>query len=119
MIAAIELVQVFETRQPFPATERIGAKVCQAARRHGLLTRPIGDVLLLMPPYCITEEQLLPPSKLLRYALQAVLCWPLTCSHVSSAVCFHSPHIFSKPRVASSPISGWHSPDAITASVCV
>lgn len=35
-----------------------GARVCFAARRHGLLTRPIRDVIVLMPPYCITEAQL-------------------------------------------------------------
>ena len=36
----------------------LGAKVCLAARRHGLLTRPIRDTIVLMPPYCITEAQL-------------------------------------------------------------
>jgi len=35
-----------------------GAAVCQAARRHGLLTRPIRDVVVLMPPFCITPDQL-------------------------------------------------------------
>lgn len=35
-----------------------GAQVCLAARRHGVLTRPIRDVIVLMPPYCITEAQL-------------------------------------------------------------
>jgi adenosylmethionine-8-amino-7-oxononanoate aminotransferase len=42
----------------FPAAERIGAKVCLAARKHGLLTRPIRDTLVLMPPYCVTDAQL-------------------------------------------------------------
>ena len=32
-----------------------GARVCEAAKKHGLLTRPIGNVLVLMLPYCITE----------------------------------------------------------------
>ena len=35
-----------------------GADVCFAARRHGLLTRPIRDTVVLMPPYCITDAQL-------------------------------------------------------------
>jgi adenosylmethionine-8-amino-7-oxononanoate aminotransferase len=34
------------------------AAVCLAARRHRLLTRPIGNVVVLMPPYCITDSQL-------------------------------------------------------------
>jgi adenosylmethionine-8-amino-7-oxononanoate aminotransferase len=58
LICAIELVRRFETREPFPFAERIGHRVCEAARRHGLLTRPVGDVLVLMPPYCATTEQL-------------------------------------------------------------
>jgi adenosylmethionine-8-amino-7-oxononanoate aminotransferase len=36
----------------------MGAQVCFAARRHGLLTRPIRDVVVLMPPLCIEEAQL-------------------------------------------------------------
>jgi adenosylmethionine-8-amino-7-oxononanoate aminotransferase len=38
--------------------ERTGKAVCDAARKHGLLTRPIQDTVVLMPPFCITEDQL-------------------------------------------------------------
>ena len=55
-IAGIELRQ--ENGEPFPAENLTGARVCLAARRHGLLTRPIRDVVALMPPYCITDAQL-------------------------------------------------------------
>jgi adenosylmethionine-8-amino-7-oxononanoate aminotransferase len=58
LICAIELVRDFATREPFPFAERMGHRVCDAARAHGLLTRPVGDVLVLMPPYCTTPEQL-------------------------------------------------------------
>jgi len=58
LICAIELVREFDSRQPFEFTERVGHRVCEAARHHGLLTRPIGDVLVLMPPNCVTESQL-------------------------------------------------------------
>ena len=44
--------------EPFAADERIGTRVCLAARKHGLLTRPIRDTIVLMPPYCITDAQL-------------------------------------------------------------
>ena len=57
-IAGIDLVADQDTREPFPWTAQMGAKVCLAARRHGLLTRPIGDTLVLMPPYCVSEDQL-------------------------------------------------------------
>lgn len=57
-ILAIELVADRKTRTPFSATERRGARICQTARDFGLLTRPIGDVLILMPSYSTTEEEL-------------------------------------------------------------
>lgn len=55
-IAGIELRR--DGRNAFPSDELIGAKVCLAARKHGLLTRPIRDTIVLMPPYCITNAQL-------------------------------------------------------------
>jgi adenosylmethionine-8-amino-7-oxononanoate aminotransferase len=58
LICAVEIVRDFAIRQPFSFTDRIGHRICEAARAHGLLTRPIGDVLVLMPPYCTTEDQL-------------------------------------------------------------
>ena len=45
------------TREPFPAAKRVAWHVCEAARRHGLLTRGVGSVLILMPPYCTTPAQ--------------------------------------------------------------
>ena len=58
LICAIEIVRDFKTRQAFPFSERTGHRICEAARKHGLLTRPVGDVLVLMPPYCVTENQI-------------------------------------------------------------
>ena len=57
-ILAVEIVADRATRKPFPATERKGALICQTAREFGLLTRPIGDVLILMPPYSTTSGEL-------------------------------------------------------------
>lgn len=37
---------------------KLAADVCSAARGRGLLTRPIRDVIVLMPPLCITSQQL-------------------------------------------------------------
>lgn len=50
-IAAIEL------RNPEAPRRRLGREVCLGARAHGLLTRPIGDVVVLMLPYCASEAQ--------------------------------------------------------------
>ena len=44
--------------QPFPWQARTGGRICEAARRHGLLTRPVLDTVVLMPPLCTSESQL-------------------------------------------------------------
>ncbi len=36
----------------------LGARACTAARRHGLLTRPVLDTVVFMPPLCTTPEQI-------------------------------------------------------------
>jgi adenosylmethionine-8-amino-7-oxononanoate aminotransferase len=41
-----------------PLGSRVGLRVCLQAREHGLLLRPLGDSLLLVPPLCLTEEEL-------------------------------------------------------------
>jgi adenosylmethionine-8-amino-7-oxononanoate aminotransferase len=43
---------------PFPAEARVGEAVCHAARAHGLLTRPVLDTIVLMPPLCATGDDL-------------------------------------------------------------
>lgn len=37
---------------------RTGLQVCLRAREHGLLLRPLGDSLLLVPPLCLNESEL-------------------------------------------------------------
>jgi len=51
---------------------RLGVKVCLAARRHGLLTRPIGNTLVLMPPLCVTLDEIGRMVSALRAALANV-----------------------------------------------
>jgi len=58
--------------EPFPAERLRGAKVCFAAREHGLLTRPIRDTIVLMPPYCITDAQLDQAVQAIARAIDAV-----------------------------------------------
>jgi len=43
---------------PYRVEERIGIKVCRAMRARGVLTRPLGNVIVIMPPYCISAEQM-------------------------------------------------------------
>jgi len=58
LMVGIELVADRKTRQPYSIEERRGWRVCLAARKHGVWIRPLGDVVVLMPPYCISDESL-------------------------------------------------------------
>lgn len=59
MILAIEMVKNKATREPYPWQERRGIKVYQYALSKGVLLRPLGNVVYFMPPYIITEDELI------------------------------------------------------------
>jgi adenosylmethionine-8-amino-7-oxononanoate aminotransferase len=44
--------------EDFPVGARMGHRVTLAARRRGAIVRPLGDVVVLMPPLSIAEAQL-------------------------------------------------------------
>ncbi|MGZ8383137.1 MAG: adenosylmethionine--8-amino-7-oxononanoate transaminase [Nitrospira sp.] len=50
LMAGIELVQDRKTRRAYPLERRIGHHVAQACRADGLLLRPLGNILALVPP---------------------------------------------------------------------
>jgi adenosylmethionine-8-amino-7-oxononanoate aminotransferase len=50
---------------------RTGNRVCQAARDFGVLLRPLGDTLVLMPPLCMSSAELQATLEGLRRALDA------------------------------------------------
>jgi adenosylmethionine---8-amino-7-oxononanoate aminotransferase len=58
MIAGIELVADKATRDPLPSAERWGNRVCLAARKHGVLLRPLGNVVVWMPPLAISLDEI-------------------------------------------------------------
>lgn len=57
-IAGIELVRDRSTSEPFPWTERRGQQVCNHAISQGVWLRPLGNVVVIMPPLSVTIEQL-------------------------------------------------------------
>jgi adenosylmethionine-8-amino-7-oxononanoate aminotransferase len=57
LVAGIELVKDWRTREPYELRERTGIRVCEAMAAKGVLTRPIGNVVPLILPYCVTGEQ--------------------------------------------------------------
>lgn len=58
LIAGIELVRDRATRDPYPWAEQRGIQACEAARRRGVLLRPLGNVIVVMPPLSITLAEL-------------------------------------------------------------
>ena len=54
----IELVQDKAPRKNYPPELRVGHKVILEARKRGVLIRPLGDIIVLMPPLTITNEEL-------------------------------------------------------------
>jgi adenosylmethionine-8-amino-7-oxononanoate aminotransferase len=58
LMAGVELVEDWRTRKPFDLRQRGGMRVCTAMARRGVLTRSIGNIVVIMPPYCTTARQL-------------------------------------------------------------
>ncbi len=69
LMAGIELVQDKMRREPFPVGRRTGHRVILAARDLGAILRPLGDVIVIMPPLAISLEEL---ERLCRITLEAI-----------------------------------------------
>ena len=54
------------------ALERAGIRVCEAMAKRGVLTRPIGNVIALLPPYCTTVTQARQMVKALREGIEEI-----------------------------------------------
>ena len=72
LMVGIELVADRASRRAYPPEERRGWKVCQAARARGVWIRPLGDVVVLMPPYCISDESLMRLAEAVRLGIEEV-----------------------------------------------
>lgn len=57
-MVGIELVRDRETKKPYPYGAKTGIKVIKEARKRGLVIRPLGDVIVLMPPLSISTTEL-------------------------------------------------------------
>ena len=57
-MVGIELVKDRKTKERFPITERMGHKVILKAREHGVIIRPLGDIIVLVPHLSFTNEEL-------------------------------------------------------------
>jgi adenosylmethionine-8-amino-7-oxononanoate aminotransferase len=46
------------TKQPYPWEEKLGMRVCDWARARGVLLRPLGNVIVIMPPLSVRVDEL-------------------------------------------------------------
>jgi adenosylmethionine-8-amino-7-oxononanoate aminotransferase len=58
LIGAVELVRDRATREVYPWEEKLGMRVCDWARGQGVLLRPLGNVLVIMPPLSVRPDEL-------------------------------------------------------------
>lgn len=57
-MVGIELVRDRLTGEPYDPAEQVGWRVIRLARERGVVIRPLGDVIVLMPPLSIGEDEL-------------------------------------------------------------
>jgi adenosylmethionine-8-amino-7-oxononanoate aminotransferase len=73
LVAGIELVRDPATKRRFPEEWRVGHQVTLEARKRGVITRPLGDTLVVMPPLTIADRDLERLVGALRESTEAVL----------------------------------------------
>lgn len=73
LVAGVELVRDWKTKSPWPLNQQVGIRVCREMAKLGVLTRPIGNLIVLMPPYCCSSKQIHQMVDALRQAIDTVL----------------------------------------------
>ncbi|CAM4031349.1 adenosylmethionine--8-amino-7-oxononanoate transaminase [Paenibacillus alkaliterrae] len=72
LMVGIELVRDKVSCEPYDWKERIGVRVCLRARELGMLTRPLGNVVVFIPPLSSTEAELASMVDILSEAIISV-----------------------------------------------
>ena len=57
-MVGIELVEDIAGREPYAPALQIGAQVARNIRKHGVILRPLGNVVVIMPPLCMSESEM-------------------------------------------------------------
>ena len=73
LMAGIEIVADRETKESFTAEKKVGQRVTLKVREKGIILRPLGDVIVLMPPLSSTEEEIKNLVRSTAWAIKAVL----------------------------------------------
>ncbi len=73
LMAGIEIVASRETKESYPPENRIGRRVVRKAREKNVILRPLGDVVVLMPPLSSTAEEIAHLVRTAAWAMDEVL----------------------------------------------
>ncbi len=72
MMTGIELVKNKASKQPYRWEEKMGIKVCDESKNLGMIIRPLGNVVVFMPPLVSTNEELADMISILITAIRNV-----------------------------------------------
>lgn len=72
VMVGIELMRDKERKIPYDPREQVGMRVVQEARARGVILRPLGNVIVLMPPLSISQAELGVLLETTREAIRAV-----------------------------------------------
>lgn len=72
LIAAVELVRDRVTKEPYPLEARMGYRAAREALKRGMIIRPLGNVVPLIPPLSVTIPQLKKMASILGESIRAV-----------------------------------------------
>jgi lysine--8-amino-7-oxononanoate aminotransferase len=72
LMVGIELVEERHSNRSYPWEQATGARVCRRARDLGMITRPLGDVVVFMPPLVTSAEDLTAMTSILHDSIRDV-----------------------------------------------
>jgi adenosylmethionine-8-amino-7-oxononanoate aminotransferase len=72
LMAGVELVKNKKTKKPYVWSEKMGWRVAYHARDNGVFIRPLGNVIVIMPPLSISEQNLKQLLKVIKDSIVAV-----------------------------------------------
>ena len=73
LMGALELVEDKENKTPFPPEKPVAEEIANVALEHGLICRPIGQAIVIAPPFIITRDQIEELFSKLQITIEQVL----------------------------------------------
>lgn len=73
LLAAVEIVANRERRTAYPWADKRGARACEAAKSKGVLLRPLGNNIVIVPPLCCTADHLKQIVEAVQFGVKAAV----------------------------------------------